>query len=171
MPQVRPPKMRFCEIFRSPSHRVVWSLGCTLHGVVCTHIPMQPNGKTTVSLSLTISSYMVSVETNPVCIYSFILHSFFIRYRISGPSLLAAMESSSRVSHTEDSPGDLNPSDDVRGQLDLTCVQGNNDPLLRTDDRSEKIPPTVDVAEVLRCWTHSLQRIHKQSLQLVCSKF
>lgn len=98
---------------------------------------------------------MFSLETNLLCVYS------FIRYRISGPSLLAAMESSSRVSQIEDSPGDSNPSGDVRGQLDLT----------RTDDRSEKVPPTVDVAEVLRCWTHALQRIHKQALQLVCSKF
>ena len=35
------------------------------------------------------------------------------------------------------------------------------------DDKSVKGVATVDVAEILRRWTHSLQRIHKQSLRLV----
>lgn len=37
----------------------------------------------------------------------------------------------------------------------------------RVDDKSGRGNPTVDVAEILRRWTHALQRIHKQSLQLV----
>ena len=37
----------------------------------------------------------------------------------------------------------------------------------RMDDRSVRGQPTVDIAEVLRRWTHALQRIHKQSLHLV----
>jgi hypothetical protein len=36
-----------------------------------------------------------------------------------------------------------------------------------TDDRSALVHPTVDVTEILRRWTHALQRIHKQSLYLV----
>lgn len=37
----------------------------------------------------------------------------------------------------------------------------------RVDDRNGRVHPTVDIAEVLRRWTHALQRIHKQSIQLV----
>jgi hypothetical protein len=35
------------------------------------------------------------------------------------------------------------------------------------DDKPIKGVASVDVAEILRRWTHSLQRIHKQSLRLV----
>ncbi|XP_071734961.1 AUGMIN subunit 6 [Rutidosis leptorrhynchoides] len=64
------------------------------------------------------------------------------RYRISGSSLLAAMDESTQASN-----GD--PDKD------------------QSDDRSGRgQQPTVDIAEVLRRWTHALQRIHKQSLHL-----
>jgi hypothetical protein len=36
-----------------------------------------------------------------------------------------------------------------------------------SDDRTGLVHPTVDVTEILRRWTHALQRIHKQSLCLV----
>ncbi|KAL8247163.1 hypothetical protein R6Q59_008379 [Mikania micrantha] len=63
------------------------------------------------------------------------------RYRISGSSLLAAMdESSTQVS--------------------------SSDPDKEQTDGSGRSQPTVDIAEVLRRWTHALQRIHKQSLHL-----
>ena len=42
-----------------------------------------------------------------------------------------------------------------------------NDDTLRMDDRSGRVHPTVDIAEIIRRWTHALQRIHKQSLHLV----
>lgn len=46
--------------------------------------------------------------------------------------------------------------------------QASDETLSRVDDRGGKINQTVDVAEVIRRWTHALQRIHKQSLLLVC---
>ncbi|KAL4577136.1 hypothetical protein LXL04_013239 [Taraxacum kok-saghyz] len=74
------------------------------------------------------------------------------RYRISGSSLLAAMDGSSQVSS-----GDLDTE-----QVNRENVKEN----LTSDDRSGRGQPTVDIAEVLRRWTHALQRIHKQSLHL-----
>lgn len=52
-------------------------------------------------------------------------------------------------------------------------LQGNDEKFSRVDDRSGRGHPSVDIAEVLRRWTHALQRIHKQSLHLVikCVKF
>lgn len=44
---------------------------------------------------------------------------------------------------------------------------GNEENISRVDERNMRGQPTVDIAEVLRRWTHALQRIHKQSLQLV----
>lgn len=44
----------------------------------------------------------------------------------------------------------------------------NEETFSRVDDRSGRVHPTVDIAEILRRWTHALQRIHKQSLHLVC---
>lgn len=43
----------------------------------------------------------------------------------------------------------------------------SEDSLSWMDDRSGRVHPTVDVAEIIRRWTHALQRIHKQSLHLV----
>ena len=45
--------------------------------------------------------------------------------------------------------------------------QISDDSVSWMDDRSGKVHPTVDVAEIIRRWTHALQRIHKQSLHLV----
>ncbi|KAG6716152.1 hypothetical protein I3842_04G033100 [Carya illinoinensis] len=108
------------------------------------------------------------------------------RYRISGSSLLAAMDQSSQVPYSDAlsvEPGDL-PStwmDDKeqsdgsyvnvnRGRLkknvDSSHSQVNDEMLSRVDDRSGRAQPTVDVAEIIRRWTHALQRIHKQSLHL-----
>ncbi|KAF7819468.1 AUGMIN subunit 6 [Senna tora] len=79
------------------------------------------------------------------------------RYRISGSSLLAAMDQSSQ-----------------RGDLPAVHVDDeenegshlSNEALTRVDDRTGRVHQTVDVAEVIRRWTHALQRIHKQSLHL-----
>lgn len=55
-----------------------------------------------------------------------------------------------------------------KSSLDSTYSHGSDEKFLRVEDRSGRGQPTVDIAEVLRRWTHALQRIHKQSLQLVC---
>ncbi|EPS65819.1 hypothetical protein M569_08959 [Genlisea aurea] len=90
------------------------------------------------------------------------------RYRISGSSLLAAM----------DQGNILNPRNLANGETmttspeDLPEVSKSNfggseaNNSLRVDQRINRGQPTVDIAEVLRRWTHALQRIHKQSLQL-----
>lgn len=64
----------------------------------------------------------------------------------------------------------LQPSDwDEKEQSDgSSCSQISDESLSRVDDRGGRVHPTVDVAEIIRRWTHALQRIHKQSLQLVC---
>lgn len=49
----------------------------------------------------------------------------------------------------------------------LDSSMQNDEKYSRVDDRSGRVHPTVDIAEVLRRWTHALQRIHKQSIQLV----
>lgn len=116
------------------------------------------------------------------------VYDSFARYRISGSSLLAAMDQSSQVPYSDIlsvQPGDLtSPRADDReqidgsfvnvnrekqkSQLDSTHFQVNDETHSRVDDRSGRIHPTVDIAEVLRRWTHALQRVHKQSLHLVC---
>ena len=113
---------------------------------------------------------------------------FIFRYRISGSSLLAAMDQSSQVPYPDASTvqsGDLTSShlDDseqidgsyinmngerMKNGLDSSVSQGNDETLSRADERSGRVHPTVDVAEIIRRWTHALQRIHKQSLHLVC---
>lgn len=55
-----------------------------------------------------------------------------------------------------------------KSRLDLSYLQGTDETLPRVDDRSGRVHPTVDIAEIIRRWTHALQRIHKQSLSLVC---
>ncbi|XP_024046940.1 AUGMIN subunit 6 [Citrus clementina] len=88
------------------------------------------------------------------------------RYRISGSSLLAAMDQSSQVPYAD--VLSLQPSDwDEKEQSDgSSCSQISDESLSRADDRGGRVHPTVDVAEIIRRWTHALQRIHKQSLQL-----
>ncbi|ONK77703.1 uncharacterized protein A4U43_C02F9640 [Asparagus officinalis] len=91
------------------------------------------------------------------------------RYRISGTSLLAAMDLSSHVPYSDVlsvRTGEISPPIDSREPVDPLQPQGSHDALPRTEDRSGRVHPTVDVAEVLRRWTHALQRIHKQSLHL-----
>ncbi|TYJ08423.1 hypothetical protein E1A91_A11G073700v1 [Gossypium mustelinum] len=87
------------------------------------------------------------------------------RYRISGSTLLAAMDQSSQVPCTDVlsvQSGDL----DNKEQNDGYHTQVIEERLSRVDDRSGRVHQTVDVAEIIRRWTHALQRIHKQSLQL-----
>ena len=67
-------------------------------------------------------------------------------------------------------------SDEVAGSKIDQMTSGENDTHANgefemtvsiLDDKSLKGVASLDVAEVLRRWTHSLQRIHKQSLRLV----
>ncbi|KAL0381791.1 UNVERIFIED_CONTAM: AUGMIN subunit [Sesamum angustifolium] len=97
-------------------------------------------------------------------------------YRISGSSLLAAMDQSSLVpstnlapqhldnEETESSQAAVNKESKSMSECSITC--GNEEKFSRVDEKSSRGHPTVDIAEVLRRWTHALQRIHKQSLQL-----
>ncbi|MQM07126.1 hypothetical protein Taro_039960, partial [Colocasia esculenta] len=90
------------------------------------------------------------------------------RYRISGSSLLAAMDLNSNAPYSDTlSVQHDNLSMQIREleQAEPSHFQGNNETLSLVDDRN--IQPSVDIAEVLRRWTHALQRIHKQSLHLV----
>ncbi|KAE9619879.1 putative HAUS augmin-like complex subunit 6 [Lupinus albus] len=80
------------------------------------------------------------------------------RYRISGSSLLAAMDQSSEL-------GDL-PSVHMDSKEENDASHFSNEALTRLDDRTGKAHQAVDVAEVIRRWTHALQRIHKQALHL-----
>ncbi|PSR87516.1 AUGMIN subunit like [Actinidia chinensis var. chinensis] len=99
------------------------------------------------------------------------------RYRISRSSLLAAMDKSSQV-HTEAlsvQHGNLLDDKEERNgpHANVNKDKSNDDGLdssLQNDEkispRSGRVHPTVDIAEILRRWTHALQRIHKQSIQL-----
>ncbi|KAM3273330.1 hypothetical protein ACQJBY_042941 [Aegilops geniculata] len=89
------------------------------------------------------------------------------RYRISGSQLLAAMDTSSSIPLSEllsARAGETSQILDKQEQISL--FQGKEEALPRLDDRNGRIQQTVDVAEILRRWTHALQRIHKQSLHL-----
>ncbi|KAM7509230.1 hypothetical protein LguiA_019683 [Lonicera macranthoides] len=99
------------------------------------------------------------------------------RYRISGSSLLAAMDQSTQVPSTDLALAHLDDKEQIDGSQvnvniekqnssDSSHLQGNDDKFSRGDDRSGRGHPTVDIAEILRRWTHALQRIHKQSLHL-----
>ncbi|CAI0456569.1 unnamed protein product [Linum tenue] len=77
------------------------------------------------------------------------------RYRISGSALLSAMDQSSQVPNTDSHLEDKDQND---GSYDETHS--------RVDDRGGRVHQTVDVAEIIRRWTHALQRIHKQSLHM-----
>ncbi|KAL7100582.1 hypothetical protein ACP275_08G005900 [Erythranthe tilingii] len=101
------------------------------------------------------------------------------RYRISGSSLLAAMDQSSSFSssnltpqhldneESESSQSELNKED--KNNWEFSPTHGDEENFSRLEERSTRGQPTVDIAEVLRRWTHALQRIHKQSLQLAKS--
>ncbi|KAK3156690.1 hypothetical protein QOZ80_2AG0110550 [Eleusine coracana subsp. coracana] len=90
------------------------------------------------------------------------------RYRISGSQLLAAMDLSSSVPHSEllaARAGEASPILDQQGHIS-PLFQGKEETISRLDDKNGRTQQTVDVAEILRRWTHALQRIHKQSLHL-----
>ncbi|KAI4350567.1 hypothetical protein L6164_005014 [Bauhinia variegata] len=90
------------------------------------------------------------------------------RYRISGTSLLAAMDQSSQAPYSDVLSGQ--PGDPLAvhtgDKEDIDGSHLNSETMTRVDDRSGRVHQTVDVAEVIRRWTHALQRIHKQSLLL-----
>ncbi|XP_047950813.1 AUGMIN subunit 6 [Salvia hispanica] len=88
------------------------------------------------------------------------------RYRISGSALLAAMDQSSLVSSSSMTSQQLGNEETESSRTDVTTESKNEEKYSRLDDRNTRGQPTVDIAEVLRRWTHALQRIHKQSLQL-----
>lgn len=90
------------------------------------------------------------------------------RYRISGSSLLAAMDQSSQAPYSDvlsGQSGDF-PSVQLDNNEEIDGSQFSNETSARVDDRNGRVHQTVDVAEVIRRWTHALQRIHKQSLHL-----
>lgn len=63
--------------------------------------------------------------------------------------------------------GDLSSvQTDNQGEIDGSPF--SSETLTTVDDRNGRVHQTVDIAEVIRRWTHALQRIHKQSLHLVC---
>uniref|UniRef100_A0A7N0V8S1 HAUS augmin-like complex subunit 6 N-terminal domain-containing protein n=1 Tax=Kalanchoe fedtschenkoi TaxID=63787 RepID=A0A7N0V8S1_KALFE len=101
------------------------------------------------------------------------------RYRISGSSLLAAMDQSSQIPYADvlfSQSGDSVTTQldeqnegaivnrEKQTRLESSYPTINNEPHSKVDDRSGRAQPTVDIAEVIRRWTHALQRIHKQSL-------
>ncbi|XP_023527979.1 AUGMIN subunit 6-like [Cucurbita pepo subsp. pepo] len=94
------------------------------------------------------------------------------RYRISGSSLRAAMDQSSQVPYTEVLASQSSDLDSVfvddkdHNDSSNASSQISDDSVSWMDDRSGRVHPTVDVAEIIRRWTHALQRIHKQSLHL-----
>lgn len=76
---------------------------------------------------------------------------------------------SSSVPHSEllsSRAGETSPILGKQEQISQ-LFQGKEEALSRSDDRNGRTQQTVDVAEILRRWTHALQRIHKQSLHLV----
>lgn len=93
------------------------------------------------------------------------------RYRISGSSLLAAMDQSSQAPYSDVLSGQSEDLHAVQmdSQEEIDGSHFSSETLTRVDDRTGKVHQTVDIAEVIRRWTHALQRIHKQSLHLVCS--
>ncbi|XP_061374059.1 AUGMIN subunit 6-like [Gastrolobium bilobum] len=90
------------------------------------------------------------------------------RYRISGSSLLAAMDQSSQAPYSDVlsvQPGNF-PAMHMDNIEDNDGSHLINETFAKLDDRNGRVYQTVDVAEVIRRWTHALQRIHKQSLHL-----
>ncbi|RZS10382.1 hypothetical protein BHM03_00041606 [Ensete ventricosum] len=65
------------------------------------------------------------------------------------------------------SSGEMSSPVDVQEQMNLPHPPGKSETLSKMVDRGGIVHPTVDVAEILRRWTHALQRIHKQSLHLL----
>ncbi|KAJ9152782.1 hypothetical protein P3X46_026307 [Hevea brasiliensis] len=97
------------------------------------------------------------------------------RYRISGSSLLSAIDQSSQGPFPDTHLGDKEENDGsninvnrekLKNNLDSSHLQANGDTQSLVDDRGGRVHTSVDVAEIIRRWTHALQRIHKQSLHL-----
>ncbi|KAG6504653.1 hypothetical protein ZIOFF_036989 [Zingiber officinale] len=91
------------------------------------------------------------------------------RYRISGSALLAATDQSSHIPSSDAmsvSSDEVSSHGGIREHMDSLHCQGKINTLSKMVDKGVA-PPTVDVAEVFRRWTHALQRIHKHSLHLV----
>lgn len=97
------------------------------------------------------------------------------RYRISGSALLSAMDQSSQVPFSDAHLNEKEQNDGsninvnrekLKNNLDSSHLQVNDEAHSWVDDRGGRVHPTVDVAEIIRRWTHALQRIHKQSLHL-----
>ncbi|NP_001145206.1 AUGMIN subunit 6 [Zea mays] len=90
------------------------------------------------------------------------------RYRISGSQLLAAMDMSSSVPHSELLSSKAGETSIILEKQEefSQLFQEKEEALTRSDDRNGRTQQTVYVAEILRRWTHALQRIHKQSLHL-----
>lgn len=105
---------------------------------------------------------------------------------MSGPALRAAMDRSSNVSsnellsstEAEEAPAkvkcDQTNSDygsiglnHARLDMAVNALEVNEESRSRSDERVAKGSSSLDVAEILRRWTHSLQRLHKQSIRLV----
>jgi len=76
------------------------------------------------------------------------------------------METSSSVPHSEILSARAGESQILDKHEQISLFQGKEEALSRIDDRNGRAQQTVDVAEILRRWTHALQRIHKQSLHL-----
>jgi len=86
------------------------------------------------------------------------------------------MDQSYQVSYSDKHSDDKEHSDESyangnweksKSSMDSSHLQVNDEMHSRVDDRGGRVQPTVDVAEIIRRWTHALQRIHKQSLLLV----
>ncbi|MCO5564691.1 hypothetical protein L7F22_018358 [Adiantum nelumboides] len=107
------------------------------------------------------------------------------RYRVSGPALRAAMDRSSIVSSNElpsftsedEGPPNATVQNDqailsysnlnhARLDIAVNALELNEESRARIDERNAKGSSPIDVAEILRRWTHSLQRLHKQALRL-----
>lgn len=112
------------------------------------------------------------------------------RYRVSGPALRAAIDRSSSASteasaFVADEPhsflkveedncqphsnGYVNDMSKERPDTIVPSIEANDDIRVKNEDRAGKGSAPLDVAEILRRWTHSLQRIHKQALRLARS--
>lgn len=109
------------------------------------------------------------------------------RYRISGSALRAAIDNGSNALPADSASSlteDINyrhknveeilqhagpMQDGFRDKQDRSLrhmeAQGGEENSTRVDERTGKYL-SVDVAEILRRWTHALQRIHKQSVRL-----
>lgn len=95
------------------------------------------------------------------------------RYRVSGPALRAAMERSTSASlnelssfTTEEASASQNDHNSTSASKDFVRSEVHEESRTRVDERATKGSAPLDVAEILRRWTHSLQSIHKQALRL-----